>query len=140
MSEDWVYSADSDWMERSRAALEDRPTGSARHSGAGGFVPAVAAGWFPEESAQLWGCAAAEVEAPWLQQTEEEHLGGSQGKDRALRRVLTQAGCVVVGVEELCHPHWLGMTGTLWMSSHSYVPPHLDSSVKVSPLGRSVGS
>lgn len=117
-------------MERV-SVWEDLQAGSAHHSGAVGFVLVVAAGWFPEESAQLWGCAVVEGVAPWLQQTEEEHLGGSRGKDRALRRVLTQGGCVVVVEEELCHPHWPGMTETLWMSSHSYVPRHLDSSGKV---------
>lgn len=115
-------------MER---AWEDLQAGSAHHSGAGGFVPVVAAGWFPKVSAQLWGCAVVEGVVLWFQQTEEEHLGESQGKDRALHRVLTQGGCVVAGEEELYHLHWLAMPETLWMSSHWHVLLRQDSSGRV---------
>lgn len=100
-------------MQRVRAVLEDQRAGIGHHSDADGFVPVVAVGWSPEESAQLWGCVAVEEEAPWLQQTEEEQLGGSQGKERALHRVLTQGGGVVVAVEEPCHLHWPEMPETL---------------------------
>lgn len=92
-------------MKRVSAVWEDLQAGSAHHSGAGGFVPAVAAGWFPEEFALPWGCVVVEAVALWLQQKGEGHWRGSQVKEKVPRRGLTQGGYVVVEVEELCHPH-----------------------------------
>lgn len=128
-------------MKSVGAVWEDLQAGSDHHSGAAGFVPVVDVDWFPEVSSQHVGCAVAEGVALWLQQSAERHFGQLQGTDRALRRVLTRGDCVVVAaVAELSHPHWLWMTETLWMSSHSYLPPHSDSSGKVWPLGQNAGS
>lgn len=59
--------------ERANAVWEDLQAESGHHFGTGGSAPAVAGGWFPEESAPLWGCAVAEAVALWPQQTAEEH-------------------------------------------------------------------
>lgn len=74
-SEDWVWSnyfAEAAWLERVRAVWEDLQAESGRHFGSGGFVPAVASGWFPGESAQLWGYVVVEAVALLPQQIAEE--------------------------------------------------------------------
>lgn len=108
MSEGWVSSAEAEGTLSAGAVWGGLRAGSARHSGAGEFVPAGGAGWFLEESSQREGCAAEEGVAPWLQQREEEHLGWSWKRDQALRRVQTQGDFAEgVGEEDLCHPRSL---------------------------------
>lgn len=113
MFEGWVSSAKAEGTVSAGAVWEGLRAGSAHHSGAVGFVPAGGAGWFPEESSQREGCAEEAGAAPWLQQTEEEHLRGSWERDQALRRVPTQGDFAVeVAEEDLCHPRSLVMTVT----------------------------
>lgn len=113
MSEGWVSSARAEGTVSAGAVWEGLRAGSAHHSGAGEFVPAGGAGWFPEESSQREGCAEEEGVAPWPQQTEEEHSRGSWERERAPHRVPSRGDFAVEVVEEdLCHPRWLVMTGT----------------------------
>lgn len=113
MSEGWVSSAKAEGTGSAGAVWEGPRAGSAHRSGAGEFVPAGGAGWFPEESSQREGCAEEEGGAPWLQQREEEHLRGSWGRGQALHRVPTQGDVAVeVAEEDLCRPRSPVMTVT----------------------------